>query len=199
MEIHNKYSSIEDWLNSQANYWCQGSGSTSDGWFWILGEEMIALVESWIDEVNEAHKNDRRPCSVLQNRFKDYFRPELLQSSYFVIVKVLPMPKMPELREAGLGDFMDNEDQLGGITYKDTYYLVPDAAGDVGIHFHELVHVIQWRTLGTRNFIQRYMEEIQRFGYSEKAPLEQMAYGLQKTFEEGVVPFDVEKKVVATL
>ena len=42
-------------------------------------------------------------------------------------------------------------------------------------------------------------EEIQIFGYGEKAPLEGMAYGLQKTFEEGVVPFDVEKKVVATL
>jgi len=168
------------------------------GWM-VLGEEMIELVESWIDGVNEAHKSDRRPCSVLQHQFEGYYRPELLRSSYFVIVNTLPMPKMPELREAGLGDFVDNEDQLGGITYKDTYYLVPDAARDVGIHFHELVHVIQWRTLGAQNFIQRYMEEIQRFGYSEKAPLEGMAYGLQRMFEKGVVPFDVERKVVATL
>jgi len=168
------------------------------GWM-VLGEEMIELVESWIDGVNEAHKSDRRPCSVLQHQFEGYYRPELLRSSYFVIVNTLPMPKMPELREAGLGDFVDNEDQLGGITYKDTYYLVPDAARDVGIHFHELVHVIQWRTLGAQNFIQRYMEEIQRFGYSEKAPLEGMAYGLQRMFEKGIVPFDVEKKVVATL
>ena len=160
---------------------------------------MIDLLESWIDEVNEAHKSDRRPCSVLQHQFGSYYRPELLRSSYFVVVNALPMPKMPELREAGLGDFIDNEDHFGGITYKDTYYLLPEAAKDVGIHFHELVHVIQWRTLGARNFIQRYMEEIRRFGYSEKAPLEGMAYRLQKRFEEGVLPFDVEKKVVATL
>tara|TARA_Y100001001_G_scaffold115462_1_gene113237 strand:- start:5830 stop:6312 length:483 start_codon:yes stop_codon:yes gene_type:complete len=160
---------------------------------------MIDLLESWIDEINEAHKSDRHPCSVLQHQFGGYYRPELLRSSYFVVVNALPMPKMPELREAGLGDFIDNEDHFGGITYKDTYYLVPEAARDVGIHFHELVHVIQWRTLGARKFIQRYMEEIQIFGYGEKAPLEGMAYGLQKTFEEGVVPFDVEKKVVATL
>ena len=160
---------------------------------------MIDLLESWIDEINEAHKSDRHPCSVLQHQFGSYYRPELLRSSYFVVVNALPMPKMPELREAGLGDFIDNEDHFGGITYKDTYYLVPEAARDVGIHFHELVHVIQWRTLGARNFIQRYMEEIRRFGYSEKAPLEGMAYGLQRMFEKGVVPFDVERKVVATL
>lgn len=160
---------------------------------------MIELVESWIDEVNEAHKPYRQSCTVLQHQLDGFYRPELLRSSYFVIVKALPMPKIPELREVGLGEFIDNENQLGGITYKDTYYLVPDVARDVGIHFHELVHVIQWRTLGARNFIQRYMEEIQRFGYSDQAPLEGMAYGLQKTFEKGVAPFDVEKKVVATL
>ena len=160
---------------------------------------MIELVESWIDELNEAYKPYRQSCSVLQRQFDRFYRPELLRSSYFVVVNALPMPKVPELKEAGLGDFLDNEDHFGGITYKETYYLVPEAARGVGIHFHELVHVIQWRTLGARKFIQRYMEEIQIFGYSEKAPLEGMAYGLQKTFEEGVVPFDVEKKVVATL
>lgn len=160
---------------------------------------MIGLLESWIDEINEAYKSDRRPCSVLLHQFEGYYRPELLRSSYFVIVNTLPMPKIPELREAGVSDFIDNEDQLGGITYKDTYYLVPDAARDIGIHFHELVHVVQWRTLGARNFIQRYIEEIQRFGYSEKAPIEGMAYSLQRMFEKREAPFDVEKKVVATL
>ncbi|WP_228739647.1 hypothetical protein [Marinobacter arenosus] len=104
---------------------------------------MIELVKSWIDEVNEAHKPYRQSCTVLQHQFDGFYSPELLRSSYFVIVKALPMPKMPELREAGLGDFIDIQDQLGGITYKDTYYLVPDAARDVGIHFHELVYVIQ--------------------------------------------------------
>ncbi|MCK0164943.1 hypothetical protein [Marinobacter sp. S6332] len=160
---------------------------------------MIELVESWIDELNEAYKPYRQSCSVFQHQFDGFYGPELLRSSYFVVVKALPMPKMPELREAGLGDFLDNGDQLGGITYKNTYYLVPNGAKDLGIHFHELVHVIQWRSLGPRRFIQRYINEMQKFGYSEKAPLESMAYGLQERFENAFRPFDVEKEVVATL
>jgi hypothetical protein len=160
---------------------------------------MIELVESWIDELNEAHKTNRQPCSVLQQQFDGFYRPELLQSAYFVIVKSLPMPVIPELREFGVADFMDNRDQLAGITYKDTYYLVSGAAKDLGIHFHELVHVVQWRTLGASNFIQRYIDEINRFGYSEDAPLEGVAYGLQIKFERGAMPFDVEEAVVSDL
>ena len=57
----------------------------------------------------------------------------------------------------------------------------PRYAGDVALHFHELVHVAQWSILGAKKFIERYIAEIQNHGY-DNAPLERMAYGLQDHF-----------------
>jgi len=160
---------------------------------------VLDFLESWIDDVNYSHLAVRRPCSTFQRQFRGFYSPELLDASYYAIVDALPLPDLPELREAGLGDFIANQNQFDGITYKDTYYLLPKAADDVSIHFHELVHVIQWRELGPRAFIQRYIEEIQTFGYSRQAPLEGMAFGLQDHFDEGAKPFDVEKEVFESL
>ena len=70
---------------------------------------------------------------------------------------------------------------LSGITYKNTYYLLPHVSNINRLHFHELVHVAQWETLGASSFIGRYILEIQRNGYSQ-APLEVMAYSLDNHF-----------------
>jgi hypothetical protein len=160
---------------------------------------VLELLESWIDDVNNSHLAWRRSCSRFQPQFSGFYSSSLLNASYYVIVDTLPLPGLPELRQVGLGDFIDNQNRFDGITYKDTYYLLPKVAGDASIHFHELVHVIQWRELGARAFIQRYMAEIQMFGYGRQAPLEGMAFGLQDHFDKGAKPFDVEQKVLKTL
>lgn len=54
----------------------------------------------------------------------------------------------------------------------------------------ELVHVLQWQYLGSQNFIQRYLSEMQEYGYND-APLEKMAYGLQGHYSSNGVPIDV--------
>ena len=41
-----------------------------------------------------------------------------MRGSYFVVVDNIPKPNFPELREAGLDDFIDLE--VNGITYKNT-------------------------------------------------------------------------------
>ena len=51
------------------------------------------------------------------------------------------------------------------------------------IHFHELIHVIQWRLLGPEDFLKSYANGLDEFGY-ENSPLEKMAY--DETF--GFVP-----------
>lgn len=66
---------------------------------------------------------------------------------------------------------------VAGITYNDTYYIKKEAANELRVHFHELVHVLQWRELAPQGFIERYIREIQYFGYNN-APLEKMAYAL---------------------
>jgi hypothetical protein len=66
------------------------------------------------------------------------------------------------------------------------------------LHFHELVHVVQWRILGPERFLWAYADGLERFGY-RNSPLEVVAYDLQERFDAGVKPFDVEAEVARRL
>jgi len=57
-----------------------------------------------------------------------------------------------------------------------------------------LVHVLQWRELGTQGFIERYIREIQDFGYDD-APLEKMAYALDGHYQNKGRHLSVEQFV----
>ena len=157
---------------------------------------MLDFLKSWIDDVNKSHEPARRSCSIFQECFKGFYTPKFLNSSYFVVVDRLPKPDSPTIRDAGLGDFIDMD--FNGITYIDTYYVLPRVAQELSLHFHELVHVLQWRKLTAEIFINRYIDEYKRFGY-RKAPLEEMAYGLEERFSKDETPFDVEEYVLQNL
>lgn len=66
-----------------------------------------------------------------------------------------------------------------------------DHAHVESLHFHELVHVIQWRLLGPEGFLALYADGLERFGY-RNSPLEVMAYELQDKFEREQEPIHVE-------
>lgn len=80
---------------------------------------------------------------------------------------------------------------VSGITYNDTYYVERKAAQELRLHFHELVHVLQWRLLTPQGFINRYIREIQSYGY-DNAPLEKMAYTLDAHYLAKGQPLNVE-------
>jgi len=149
---------------------------------------MINEIESWIDETIEGHIQNRVSCDCFAKVFSGFYPIEFLSRSYFVTTEQIPKPDFPELRQAGMGDFIDRP--LSGITYKDTYFIKKGCESDLELHFHELVHVVQWQILGASNFIGRYIEEMKQYGY-EDAPLEEMAYGLQNTFSKKTYPFNV--------
>ena len=153
---------------------------------------MIDKIEQWIYQANSSHKEVRQPCSVFEERFKGFYSPDFLKTAFFVVTDEIPKPDFPELREAGLGDFIDMD--VGGITYNDTYYVKQGAANELRLHFHELVHVLQWRELTPQGFIERYIREIQGFGYDE-APLEKMAYTLDGHYQKQGRPLSVEQFV----
>ena len=149
---------------------------------------MIKEIESWIDETIESHLSHRVSCKCFAMEFNGFYPIEFLSRSYYVVTEQIPKPDFPELRQAGLGDFIDRP--LAGITYKDTYFIEKKHESDLELHFHELVHVVQWQALGASNFISRYISEIQQYGY-EESPLERMAYGLQNAYSKKVHPFNV--------
>jgi hypothetical protein len=83
---------------------------------------------------------------------------------------------------------------MAGITYLDTFFVRADQAGDESLHFHELVHVIQWRILGPERFLWLYADGLERFGY-RSSPLEVVAHDLQARFDTRCKPFDAEAEV----
>lgn len=153
---------------------------------------MINRIEAWIDSINVEYQSQRKSCSIFSSEFSGFYSERFLEDSYFVVVDNIPKPNFPELREAGLGDFIDME--VNGITYKNTYYIHPRCVGELRLHFHELVHVVQWGLLGAHSFINRYINEIQSHGYDD-APLEQMAYALDNYYSQGGKPVDVTSYV----
>jgi hypothetical protein len=76
---------------------------------------------------------------------------------------------------------------LAGITFKDTFFLQQDKSSE-SLHFHELVHIVQWARLGVDNFLLAYGLGFILGGGYEQIPLEHMAYTLQRSFENGTLP-----------
>lgn len=149
---------------------------------------MLQQIEQWIDQTNLKHQEQRVACAEFFDEFKGFYSLDFLQQAYFVIVDEIPKPHFPELRDLGLGDFIDMD--VNGITYKNTYYVLPHLASDLRLHFHELVHVAQWQILGSIAFMERYITEIQTKGYYD-APLEKMAYAFDSHFINGGEKIDV--------
>jgi hypothetical protein len=116
---------------------------------------MIQKIEDWIDETNVAFVAQRNSCSLFEALFDGFYSPDFLRKSYFVLVDDIPRPDFPELRQIGMGDFIDMS--VAGITYKNTYYILRELEHDLNLHFHELVHAAQWNLLGTQNLINRYI------------------------------------------
>jgi hypothetical protein len=101
-----------------------------------------------------------------------------------VLVDKLPIPP---LSSWGLTRFADFErGNFDGITLRNE-----------AIHFHELIHVVQWRILGPEQFLRSYADGLERFGYGD-SPLEVMAYDAEAAFTAKDI-FGAEKMVAQKL
>ena len=88
------------------------------------------------------------------SRLPLYFTEETLTSTKVVLVDPLPMPPLSSM---GLAHFADFErGNFEGVTYIDTFFLKPIQSKNENMHFHEFVHVIQWRLLGPDRFLFSY-------------------------------------------
>ena len=149
---------------------------------------MLEKIEQWIDATLDDFSDRKITCKVLAPHFNGFYPPEFLETGYFVVVDKIPKPDFPELRQSGLGGFIDMD--VDGITYKNTYFIKKGCENNFSLHFHELVHVLQWRYLGASGFIERYIKEIIKHGYRD-APLEIMAYALAAYYSAAKVAFDI--------
>jgi len=144
-----------------------------------LQDRLPGLLE-WIHDTLQKHKANEVVVSTLGfRRLGKHFPKVILDQAKVVVVPEIPIPP---LRDLGLPEFSDFENMnLDGITYKDTYFIQGSNQSE-GLHFHELVHVVQWRRLGENNFLLAYGAGLYQFGY-KNSPLERMASDLQSEFE----------------
>jgi hypothetical protein len=113
----------------------------------------LPTILNWIDQTLDAHADEKRTVSSCKfPRLPNYFSERLLDTAFVVPTDQLPVPPLSAL---GLREFVDFETQrVSGITYKDTYFLQRNVvATDESVHFHELVHVVQWQVLGAKDFL----------------------------------------------
>ena len=121
-----------------------------------------------------------------------YFGPSLLETAKFIAIDRLPMPPLSAM---GLSRFaVFEQGDFNGITYLDRYFIKQAVETQEAVHFHELIHVIQWRLLGPEGFLVAYANGLDDFGY-ENSPLEKMAYDAEASFKRSLAIFDAEKFV----
>lgn len=80
------------------------------------------------------------------------------------------------------------------------YFVVETRANDESLHFHELVHTIQWHTLGVDRFILAYALGHLAGGGYENNPLEEIVHTLEGIFtKEPIVSQHLDRVVPALM
>lgn len=149
----------------------------------------LPTVVEWIEKTLEENRD--RAIPVTDFGFPclaKVFPHDLLARAKAVVVtgKV----RFPPLSLMGLPELGQMESMsVAGITYKDTFF-VNHLYQSESLHFHELVHVVQWEWLGVNQFLLAYGTGLIQSGYRD-SPLEQMAYALEARFKAGSLPKDL--------
>ena len=147
---------------------------------------ILPAVVKWIDVTLEDNKSNTLSVAGLSFPRLGKVLPLDLLGRAKVVVVTGRVP-FPPLSRMGLPEFKQMENmQMAGITYKDTFF-VSHLHQTESLHFHELIHVVQWERLGVDNFLLAYGAGLMQFGYRD-SPLEKMAYSLQTAFDRGVLP-----------
>lgn len=156
-------------------------------------QSAIPVVREWIDSTLEENKSNAVFVNTLNFHRLGKVLPLELLSRARVVVVTGEVP-FPPLSRMGLPELAQMENMnMAGITYKDTFF-INHLHQTESLHFHELIHVIQWERLGVDDFLLAYGAGLMQCGYGN-CPIEQMAYSLQSSFDSGVLPENIIKLV----
>jgi hypothetical protein len=154
-------------------------------------------VLNWIRGTIADHEKNATTVAALQfKKLPLFFGDELLESTKVVAVDRVPVPPLSSF---GLSRFTEFErGDFDGIAYLNTFFVKNSRANDESLHFHELIHVVQWAVLGAERFLEMYAEGLEKHGY-RKSPLENMAYYAEAAFSNWDEVFDAKKFVTERL
>jgi hypothetical protein len=156
-------------------------------------QRVFPFVRDWIARTLAASAFKTKPVAALNfPRLPSYYSNDLLARAKVVFVDKCPTPPLSAL---GLNQFAEFENMnANGITYLDTYFILWPEVERESLHFHELVHVVQWQVLGPERFLALYADGLEKQGYCN-SPLEVMAYDHEARFNSNAKPYDVEVAV----
>jgi hypothetical protein len=112
-------------------------------------------VRKWIEDVLEERKEQAIPVINLAfPKLQKVFPLDLLKKAKVVVVTgKVPFPPLSRM---GLPELEQMENMsMDGITYVDKFF-INHLRQTESLHFHELVHVVQWERLGVDNFLLAY-------------------------------------------
>lgn len=145
----------------------------------------VPAMNRWIDELLAAHDPGSTPVSQLGYQgLSACFPASLLDATSVVIVESVPFPPVSALGLSEV-DAMAGS-RMAGITFRAMYFLRGPMPSEQ-VHFHELVHAIQWRALGSDDFLLTYGASLLLQGYARN-PLEAVASDLEARFKRGARP-----------
>jgi hypothetical protein len=160
-------------------------------------KKLVYDVKKWIRQMLAEHEAQMQPVAAAQiTKLEAYYPNDLLQRVQRVIVDRCPVPPLakigiPQLTEIENWDFK-------GIPWENTIFIRRELASWAAVHFHELLHIVQWECLGTDRYLTAWAIGTITRGYRDN-PLEEMAFRHQLRFETEDTPFDVVKEVAAEI
>jgi len=153
----------------------------------------VPLVKAWI--IDLLNKNQGKGQFVAQYNFpnlKFFFDQRILNSAKVIVIDKVPQVPLASL---GLPQFSGFENgNYAGVTYLNTYFVATGYIQQESLHFHELIHVVQWERLGIDKFILLYGLFLLQHGYRD-SPLEDMAFKYQNLFEQKKCPTDLISRI----
>ena len=158
---------------------------------------LLSNTQKWIGHTLAAHKAQMEPVAAAQlERLNQYYPKTVLQRVQRVIVDRCPIPP---LAVTGIPQLVEIENwDIKGIPWVNTIFIRRDLANWPAVHFHELLHIIQWEKLGTERYLTAWAVGTLTRGYRDN-PLEEMAFRHQLRFETDKTPYDVISEVTAEI
>ena len=141
----------------------------------------LPALRTWVEQKVTEHKDLSEPVPVhLFSQIAACFSSKTLAQTRVVQTEQLPVPPLSKLGLFELADFeRDGATGYHAITLLNTYFIRPEFFNEEQVHFHELIHIVQWEYLKMDKFLLNYGIGLLQHGYWQ-SPLEVMARTLTK-------------------
>lgn len=162
----------------------------------IIGQ-LSSMVENYILNRRKEYSARAVPLSADQrSAMLGFFPAEILDGTRLVLLdgeRIQDPPFYGKARMMGFKNLPSFAD-TAAVTFVDVIVSQEEFANS--LLFHELVHVVQYEELGTREFACRYVNGFVNGGSYENIPLEKNAYELERRYTANEKPpFSVADEV----